>query len=158
MLTLVQLTGTITKKDKGLNQQVLDKLKVERERGITGKPTCCLRTTSPDDELPFPKSKRRLRGSSPILSSPLGYSLSFSMFHEKDRTNYLLNLIDTPVRPYPFHVHVIYLTDKNRATSTSRGRSLGRSRRAKARCSSSTRHRAFRRSPSPSSTLRARRV
>lgn len=157
MLTLLQLTGTITKKDKGLNQQVLDKLKVERERGITGEPTCCPRPVSPTMN-PFPKSKRRLRGDSPILSSQLGYSLSFSMFHEKDGTNYLLNLIDTPVRPYPFHVHVIYLTDKNRATSTSRGRSLGRSRRAKARCSSSTRHRAFRRSPSPSSTLRARRV
>ncbi|PIL24427.1 hypothetical protein GSI_14181 [Ganoderma sinense ZZ0214-1] len=57
---LLELTGTITKKDKGLNQQVLDKLKVERERGITG------------------------------------LSLSFSMFHEKNGTNYLLNLIDTP--------------------------------------------------------------
>ena len=36
-LTLVnQLTGTIEKKEKGRNKQVLDKLKVERERGITG--------------------------------------------------------------------------------------------------------------------------
>ncbi|PSR81499.1 hypothetical protein PHLCEN_2v6357 [Hermanssonia centrifuga] len=32
----VQLTGTIEKKAKGVNKQVLDKLKVERERGITG--------------------------------------------------------------------------------------------------------------------------
>ncbi|TBU65331.1 GTP-binding protein lepa [Dichomitus squalens] len=54
------LTNTITKKDKGLNQQVLDKLKVERERGITVK------------------------------------AQTASMFHEKDGTNYLLNLIDTP--------------------------------------------------------------
>ena len=30
------MTGTIEKKDKGMNKQVLDKLKVERERGITG--------------------------------------------------------------------------------------------------------------------------
>ncbi|CAL1705284.1 unnamed protein product [Somion occarium] len=34
---LLELTGTIDKKDRGLNQQVLDKLKVERERGITVK-------------------------------------------------------------------------------------------------------------------------
>ncbi|RPD80579.1 GTP-binding protein lepa [Lentinus tigrinus ALCF2SS1-7] len=34
---LLELTGTIHKKDRGLNQQVLDKLKVERERGITVK-------------------------------------------------------------------------------------------------------------------------
>jgi translation elongation factor EF-4 len=32
-----QMTGTIKMNSKGLNQQVLDKLKVERERGITGK-------------------------------------------------------------------------------------------------------------------------
>ncbi|EJF66270.1 GTP-binding protein lepa [Dichomitus squalens LYAD-421 SS1] len=57
---LLELTNTITKKDKGLNQQVLDKLKVERERGITVK------------------------------------AQTASMFHEKDGTNYLLNLIDTP--------------------------------------------------------------
>jgi len=31
-----QLTGTIEKKKSGKNEQVLDKLKVERERGITG--------------------------------------------------------------------------------------------------------------------------
>jgi translation elongation factor EF-4 len=31
------MTGTIQKVSKGINQQVLDKLKVERERGITGK-------------------------------------------------------------------------------------------------------------------------
>lgn len=34
---LLELTGTIEKKDKGMNKQVLDKLKVERERGITVK-------------------------------------------------------------------------------------------------------------------------
>lgn len=33
---LLELTGTIEKKQVGRNQQVLDKLKVERERGITG--------------------------------------------------------------------------------------------------------------------------
>jgi hypothetical protein len=32
----MQLTGTIQKKESGINKQVLDKLKVERERGITG--------------------------------------------------------------------------------------------------------------------------
>lgn len=40
-----QLTGTIQKKQAGKNEQVLDKLKVERERGITGTskffPQCC---------------------------------------------------------------------------------------------------------------------
>jgi translation elongation factor EF-4 len=30
------MTNTITTKASGANQQVLDKLKVERERGITG--------------------------------------------------------------------------------------------------------------------------
>lgn len=30
------MTGTIQKKDGAVNKQVLDKLKVERERGITG--------------------------------------------------------------------------------------------------------------------------
>ncbi|EMD38064.1 hypothetical protein CERSUDRAFT_134612 [Gelatoporia subvermispora B] len=34
---LLELTGTIERAQKGLNQQVLDKLKVERERGITVK-------------------------------------------------------------------------------------------------------------------------
>jgi len=33
---LLEATGTIKVHSKGLNQQVLDKLKVERERGITG--------------------------------------------------------------------------------------------------------------------------
>lgn len=32
------MTGTIPKKEVGSNKQVLDKLKVERERGITGTP------------------------------------------------------------------------------------------------------------------------
>ena len=35
-LTIYQLTGTIDVKQHGQNKQVLDKLKVERERGITG--------------------------------------------------------------------------------------------------------------------------
>ncbi|EGO21078.1 hypothetical protein SERLADRAFT_452219 [Serpula lacrymans var. lacrymans S7.9] len=35
-VSAIQLTGTIQKKTSGNNQQVLDKLKVERERGITG--------------------------------------------------------------------------------------------------------------------------
>jgi translation factor GUF1, mitochondrial len=30
------MTGTIQKKEGAVNKQVLDKLKVERERGITG--------------------------------------------------------------------------------------------------------------------------
>lgn len=34
---LLELTGTIPKKQSGKNEQVLDKLKVERERGITVK-------------------------------------------------------------------------------------------------------------------------
>jgi translation elongation factor EF-4 len=35
-LPMNQLTGTINKKQSGKNEQVLDKLKVERDRGITG--------------------------------------------------------------------------------------------------------------------------
>ena len=38
----MQLTGTIQKKNSGANKQVLDKLKVERERGITGTDIPCL--------------------------------------------------------------------------------------------------------------------
>ena len=34
---IAQLTGTIKKEGFKKNEQVLDKLKVERERGITGK-------------------------------------------------------------------------------------------------------------------------
>ncbi|KAF7970214.1 hypothetical protein HWV62_24738 [Athelia sp. TMB] len=37
MFTAAQMTGTIPKKEVGSNKQVLDKLKVERERGITVK-------------------------------------------------------------------------------------------------------------------------
>jgi translation elongation factor EF-4 len=37
----MQLTGTIQKKNSGANKQVLDKLKVERERGITGMEILC---------------------------------------------------------------------------------------------------------------------
>jgi translation elongation factor EF-4 len=35
-LIFSQMTGTIQKKEGAVNKQVLDKLKVERERGITG--------------------------------------------------------------------------------------------------------------------------
>ena len=39
LLNLIQLTGTIQARSSGgKNEQVLDKLKVERERGITGLP------------------------------------------------------------------------------------------------------------------------
>jgi translation elongation factor EF-4 len=36
LTAVLQLTGTIEKTERA-NKQVLDKLKVERERGITGK-------------------------------------------------------------------------------------------------------------------------
>jgi translation elongation factor EF-4 len=43
MTVAFQLTGTIEKKAQGsMNKQVLDKLKVERERGITGEDPYCL--------------------------------------------------------------------------------------------------------------------
>ncbi|KAJ7582978.1 P-loop containing nucleoside triphosphate hydrolase protein [Mycena floridula] len=39
---LLELTGTIAMKGSGKNEQVLDKLKVERERGITGMSRCLI--------------------------------------------------------------------------------------------------------------------
>lgn len=39
-MTDIKLTGTIAAKQTGKNEQVLDKLKVERERGITGSFLC----------------------------------------------------------------------------------------------------------------------
>ena len=41
LTTHFQMTGTIQKKQSGKNEQVLDKLKVERERGITGAYSSC---------------------------------------------------------------------------------------------------------------------
>ncbi|KAK0503556.1 P-loop containing nucleoside triphosphate hydrolase protein [Armillaria luteobubalina] len=62
------LTGTIQKKRTGKNEQVLDKLKVERERGIT-------------EHLLFARTVK---------------AQTASMFHKHEEKMHLLNLIDTP--------------------------------------------------------------
>ncbi|KAK0228813.1 P-loop containing nucleoside triphosphate hydrolase protein [Armillaria fumosa] len=61
------LTGTIQKKRTGKNEQVLDKLKVERERGITE-----------------------------LLLTCTVKAQTASMFHKHEEKMHLLNLIDTP--------------------------------------------------------------
>ncbi|KAF7295365.1 Translation factor GUF1, mitochondrial [Mycena indigotica] len=72
---LLELTGTIKKKEIGKNEQVLDKLKVERERGITG---ACL-------------SALLL----PILTG-IVKAQTASMVHSVNGRRHILNLIDTP--------------------------------------------------------------
>ncbi|KAF8609890.1 GTP-binding protein lepa [Ceratobasidium sp. AG-I] len=72
---LLELTGTISKSN-GVNKQVLDKLKVERERGITGT-----------------NRKVRLKLSVPRVV----YSHALSMLYDYKGKPFLLNLIDTPV-------------------------------------------------------------
>ncbi|KAH7926649.1 GTP-binding protein lepa [Leucogyrophana mollusca] len=68
---LLELTGTIQKKSTGTNQQVLDKLKVERERGIT---ECDLS----------------------LIAQWTVKAQTASMIHVANGKPHLLNLIDTP--------------------------------------------------------------
>ncbi|KAG2158496.1 P-loop containing nucleoside triphosphate hydrolase protein [Suillus bovinus] len=77
---LLELTGTIETKSTGLNQQVLDKLKVERERGITGGSSTVMDLLLLK-MINFVKSRHRQQG------------LMIYMAHGKQ---HLLNLIDTP--------------------------------------------------------------
>ncbi|KAG1789426.1 P-loop containing nucleoside triphosphate hydrolase protein [Suillus plorans] len=77
---LLELTGTIETKSTGLNQQVLDKLKVERERGITGGPSIVM------DLLRFAAQS--------VFQNDLLTKLS--MIHMAHGKQHLLNLIDTP--------------------------------------------------------------
>ncbi|KAJ3762695.1 P-loop containing nucleoside triphosphate hydrolase protein [Lentinula raphanica] len=72
------LTGTIKKKETGRNEQVLDKLKVERERGITGLIVIFLYSSEGANR------KSHL------------FSLCISMIHSNNGKSHLLNLIDTP--------------------------------------------------------------
>lgn len=59
---LLELTGTISK-NSSENKQVLDKLKVERERGITGKPSSLLHVdSSKSDWLPVKAQTARFGG------------------------------------------------------------------------------------------------
>ncbi|KAJ3891955.1 P-loop containing nucleoside triphosphate hydrolase protein [Lentinula edodes] len=79
------LTGTIKKKETGKNEQVLDKLKVERERGITGMQP----STQYTDVDTF-------RGIYDKHSARYAHSFSISMVHSSNGKSHLLNLIDTP--------------------------------------------------------------
>ncbi|KAF8912048.1 translation factor GUF1, mitochondrial [Gymnopilus junonius] len=74
---LLELTGTIQKKVSGKNEQVLDKLKVERERGITGVLFYLMQ---------FP----------PTDAANLVKAQTASMIHKFQGKEHLLNLIDTP--------------------------------------------------------------
>jgi translation elongation factor EF-4 len=76
------LTKTI--RDQGSNKQVLDKLKVERERGITVKAQVSLGTST----------ARELK----ILLYLHCRDQTVSMFYTHEGQKYLLNLIDTPVK------------------------------------------------------------
>ncbi|EGN95550.1 hypothetical protein SERLA73DRAFT_76651 [Serpula lacrymans var. lacrymans S7.3] len=77
---LLELTGTIQKKTSGNNQQVLDKLKVERERGITGLEYSFV-------GLYFWLMK---------CATQTVKAQTASMVHTVDGKSHLLNLIDTP--------------------------------------------------------------
>ncbi|KAG1877728.1 P-loop containing nucleoside triphosphate hydrolase protein [Suillus subalutaceus] len=77
---LLELTGTIQMKSTGINQQVLDKLKVERERGITGGSSIVMDLLLLK-MINFAKSRHRQQG---------------FMIHVAHGKQHLLNLIDTP--------------------------------------------------------------
>lgn len=81
---------------RGLNKQVLDKLKVERERGITGKLQQIIRNARLIMCQVKAQTARLV-----ILLRPQEmrfYGLTgTSMFHQQNNLRYLLNLIDTPV-------------------------------------------------------------
>jgi len=106
---LFQLTGTIKRKTSGKNEQVLDKLKVERERGITGS----FNSYDVKNSYQYFFSQ----GSDCKVSwtffffvffcffccnGPTDELLVSSMLHEFQGREHLLNLIDTPVIPFTF--------------------------------------------------------
>jgi len=92
----------------GKNEQVLDKLKVERERGITG------------SELSHEHERMTVK---PLLVKAqtaryVGYFRSknaerpmwwFSMIHTFEGKEYLLNLIDTPVGPLKIYFDFVFI-------------------------------------------------
>ncbi len=79
-----------------MNKQVLDKLKVERERGITG---MCNENHNGRDMNRYLSEGANGQVCAPFsVRSALTESDSiFSMFHSFGDKKYLLNLIDTPV-------------------------------------------------------------
>lgn len=89
-----QLTNTIQRARPGENQQVLDKLKVERERGITG--TLHVRLQRSASERAH-QSRRRLSGARHARPCADSSNAQRSMFYKLNGEEYLLNLIDTPV-------------------------------------------------------------
>ncbi|KAF8637365.1 hypothetical protein AX17_002864 [Amanita inopinata Kibby_2008] len=76
---LLELTGTIQTRQGSRNEQVLDKLKVERERGITVKA----------------QSARSIHAFGPALLFTDTH-MAASMIYPYEGKEYLLNLIDTP--------------------------------------------------------------
>ncbi len=85
---LLELTGTVEKRN--MKAQLLDKMDLEREKGITIKLApvrMSYRTSSSEDEVGSRKGAKEPNSSAPYSLSPTSYSNSIE---------YQLNLIDTP--------------------------------------------------------------
>jgi len=111
---------------KGVNQQVLDKLKVERERGITGKLQRVVRMKLSIDHESSQGTNCEVGHTKPFSGMTLVALTGPSMFYQQDNMRYLLNLIDTPVCGTPFSFVACHLNCPQRVTLTSHGRCLVR--------------------------------